>query len=107
MRPVLPVSRRSDEDPRVHLAKVAWENYQFETAMHLYEQALAADPGNILLTIDVARCFGLRRRFAESDRLLDQVLEQAPQMPRLYHVVAETHELLGRHELAAATYLQG
>lgn len=100
-------SRRSDEDPRVNQAKAAWEHYQFDAATRLYEHALAADPSNILLTIDVARCYGLRRRFAESDRLLNQVLQKATEMPRLYHVVAETHELLGRYELAAATYLNG
>jgi tetratricopeptide (TPR) repeat protein len=107
LQPAKSGSRRSDEDPRVNQAKAAWEHYQFEAATRLYEQALAADPTNILLTIDVARCYGLRRRFAESDRLLVQVLQRAMEMPRLYHVVAETHEVLGRYELAAATYLNG
>jgi TolB-like protein/Flp pilus assembly protein TadD len=53
---------------------------KFEEGVREMEQALLLDPRNILISANVARTYHLLRRYPEADRLLNRMLEMAPDM---------------------------
>ena len=60
---------RHKPDVRIDKAQYAWSQRRFEEAIWYYERALARDPHNPVLLVDVARAYALRFRFADAEKL--------------------------------------
>jgi tetratricopeptide (TPR) repeat protein len=80
---------RHKPDINIDKAHVAWGQRRFEEAIAHYERALAADPQNPVLLVDVARAYALRYRYADAETLIERA--QA-----LHHNDADFQEMLGR-----------
>lgn len=82
-------ARRHLPDVRIDRAQDAWAARQFDEAIRLYESALARDPHNAVLLVDVARAYALRYRAADAERLIELA-------ERLYPADAHLQQMLGR-----------
>jgi tetratricopeptide (TPR) repeat protein len=80
---------RHKPDVRIDKAQAAWEQRRFDEAIWYYERALARDPHNAVLLVDVARAYALRFRYADAEKLVN--LAQA-----LYADDAYLQQMLGR-----------
>src|SRR5688572_4248528 len=80
---------RHKPDINIDKAQMAWGQRRFEEAIAHYERALAADPQNPVLLVDVARAYALRYRYSDAEKLIERV--QA-----LHHGDAHLQEMLGR-----------
>ncbi len=82
-------SPRHKPDPDIDRAHVAWGQHRYDLAIHHYERALARDPHNAVLLVDVARAYALRYRFGDAERLIDLA-------KRLYPSDVDLQRMLGR-----------
>jgi tetratricopeptide (TPR) repeat protein len=80
---------RHKPDVRINKAQQLWNQRRFEEAIWYYERALAHDPHNPVLLVDVARAYALRFRYADAEKLV--TLAQT-----LHPDDAQLHEMLGR-----------
>jgi tetratricopeptide (TPR) repeat protein len=76
-------------DVRIDKAQHAWAARRFDEAIRLYESALARNPHNPVLLVDVARAYALRYRAADAERLIELA-------ERLYPADAHLQQMLGR-----------
>ncbi|MBL9162368.1 MAG: sulfotransferase [Planctomycetaceae bacterium] len=82
-------ARRHLPDVRIDRAQDAWAARQFDEAIRLYESALARDPHNAVLLVDVARAYALRYRVDDAERLIELA-------ERLYPADVHLQQMLGR-----------
>jgi tetratricopeptide (TPR) repeat protein len=85
----LPSTPRHQPDVRIDRAQDAWSARRFDEAIRLYESALARDPHNAVLLVDVARAYALRYRAADAERLIELA-------ERLHPADAHLQQMLGR-----------
>jgi tetratricopeptide (TPR) repeat protein len=76
-------------DINIDKAQIAWGQRRYEEAIAHYERALAADPQNPVLLVDVARAYALRYRYSDAEKLIERA--QA-----LHRNDAHLQEMLGR-----------
>lgn len=87
--PALPSTPLHQPDVRIDKAQHAWAARRFDEAIRLYESALARNPHNPVLLVDVARAYALRYRAADAERLIELA-------ERLYPADAHLQQMLGR-----------
>src|SRR5687767_4882005 len=63
---------RHKPDFNIDRAQIAWAEHRYQEATAHYERALARDPENAVLLVDVARCYALRYRYADAQRLIER-----------------------------------
>lgn len=80
---------RHKPDIRIDKAQALWSQRRYDEAIWYYERALARDPHNAVLLVDVARAYALRFRFADAEKLVS--LAQS-----LYSDDAHVQQMLGR-----------
>lgn len=80
---------RHKPDIRIDKAQAAWAQRRYDLAISYYEQALARDPLNSVLLVDVARAYALRFRYADAEQLVARA-------ERLYPSDAPLQAMLGR-----------
>ena len=80
---------RHKPDIRIDKAQAAWAQRRYDLAIAYYEQALARDPLNSVLLVDVARAYALRFRYADAEQLVARA-------ERLYPSDAQLQAMLGR-----------
>lgn len=85
----LPSKLLHQPDVRIDKAQHAWAARRFDEAIRLYESALARNPHNPVLLVDVARAYALRYRAADAERLIELA-------ERLYPADAHLQQMLGR-----------
>jgi tetratricopeptide (TPR) repeat protein len=85
-------------------AHAAWGQRRFDEAIRLYEQALARDPRNPVLLVDVARAYALRFRFADAERLVDLAERLYPDDARLQQMLGRSYMKLQQFDRAIACY---
>jgi tetratricopeptide (TPR) repeat protein len=61
---------RHKPDVRIDKAQLAWQQRRYDEAIWYYERALARDPHNAVLLVDVARAYALRFRYADAEKLI-------------------------------------
>src|SRR6478672_11383855 len=76
-------------DVRINKAQTAWNRGDYEEAIWWYERALARDPHNAVLLVDVARAYALRFRFADAEKLVNLA-------ESLYPDNAQLQQMIGR-----------
>src|SRR6476620_9078364 len=61
---------RHRPDFRVDKAQALWAQHQYDEEIWYYERALAHDPRNPVLLVDMARAYALRFRYADAEKLI-------------------------------------
>lgn len=59
-------------------ARIAWENLEFEKALHLIERAARKDPGNPSLLLNLAQAYVQRYDFAPAERYIEKAVKLSP-----------------------------
>jgi len=58
-------------DFRIDKAQALWAERRYEEAIWYYERALARNPRNPVLLVDMARAYALRYRYADAEKLIN------------------------------------
>src|SRR5688500_15828156 len=99
--PALP---RHKPDVRIDKAQNLWEQRRFDEAIWYYERALARDPQNPVLLVDVARAYALRFRYADAEKLVNLAQALHPDDARLQQMLGRSYTLIQRFDQAIACY---
>ena len=91
-------------DVRIDKAQIAWDQRRFDEAIWYYERALARDPQNPILLVDVARAYALRYRFADAERLVNLAQSLYPDDARLQSMLGRSFVQLQQFDRAIACY---
>jgi tetratricopeptide (TPR) repeat protein len=99
--PALP---RHKPDVRIDKAQRAWDERRFDEAIWYYERALARDPQNPVLLVDVARAYALRYRYADSEKLVDLAQSLHPDDAHLQQMLGRSFVRIQQFDRAIACY---
>jgi tetratricopeptide (TPR) repeat protein len=102
-RPALP---RHKPDVRIDKAQNAWQARRYDEAIWYYERALARDPNNAVLLVDVARAYGLRFRFADAGKLVDRACALHPNDAHLQLMLGRSYVMLKQFDRGIDCYLR-
>src|SRR4051812_48136693 len=97
-------SLRHAPDVRIDKAQALWQQQQYEEAIWYYERALARDPHNAVLLVDVARAYALRYRFADAEKLVDLASTLYPNDARLQQLLGESYTQIQQFDRAITCY---
>ncbi len=91
-------------DVRVEKAQKAWEQHRYDEAIWYYERALARDPHNPTLLVDVARAYALRYRFADAEKLVDLANSLHPNDAHLQQMLGHSYVQIQQFDRAIACF---
>ena len=95
---------RHNLDVRIDKAQALWNERRYDEAIWYYERALARDPHNPVLLVDVARVYALRFRFADADRLVRLAETLYPDDAHLQQMLGRSFTMLGQFDQAIACF---
>ncbi len=95
---------RHQPDVRIDKAQALWDRARFEEAIWYYERALARDPHNPVLLVDVARAYALRFRYADAEKLVDLAQSLYPDDAHLQQMLGRSYERIQQFDRAIACY---
>lgn len=95
---------RHQPDVRIDRAQDAWTARQFDEAIRLYESALARDPQNPVLLVDVARAYALRYRAADAEKLVELAERLYPGDAHLQLMLGRSYVMLQHYDRAIACF---
>lgn len=95
---------RHKPDVRIDKAQLAWEQRRFDEAIRYYESALARDPRNPVLLVDVARAYALRFRYEEAEKLVTLAESLHPANAHLQQMLGRSYLMLQQFDRAIACY---
>ena len=81
-----------------------WRQQKFDDAIWHYERALARNPQNAILLVDVARAYALRYRYEDAEKLVDQACVLYPDNARLQCLLGESYVQIQQFDRAIACY---
>ncbi len=90
----------SSEAPAA-LARVMRREGNWNQSIAYFERAVALDPRNVALLVDVAETYGLVRQFSAALKLYDRVLDISPNDPNVMTVKASIYQAQGNLQGAA------
>ena len=99
-----PVAATHAPDPRVVKAQAYWNHGRYDEAIWYYEQALARDPHNPELLVDVARAYALRYRYADAERLVKLAESLYPDDANLQQMLGRSYVMLKQFDRAIGCY---
>lgn len=91
-------------DVRIDRAQDAWAARRFDEAIRLYESALARDPHNAVLLVDVARAYALRYRAADAERVIELAERLYPDDAHLLQMLGRSYVQLQQFDRAIACF---
>jgi tetratricopeptide (TPR) repeat protein len=95
---------RHKPDVRIDKAQNLWEQRRFDEAIWYYERALARDPHNAVLLVDVARAYALRYRYADSEKLVNLTQSLHSNDPHLQQMLGRSFVRIQQFDRAIACY---
>src|SRR5688572_7444693 len=95
---------RHKPDVRIDKAQNLWEQRRFDEAIWYYERALARDPHNPVLLVDVARAYALRYRYADSEKLVNLTQSLHSNDPHLQQMLGRSFVRIQQFDRAIACY---
>ena len=95
---------RHKPDVRIDKAQIAWEQRRYDEAIWYYERALARDPNNPVLLVDVARAYALRFRYADAEKLVNLAQSLYPNDAHLQQMLGRSYVQLQQFDRAIACY---
>ena len=87
-------------DARIDKAQVLWREERFEEAIWFYERALARNPHNPVLLVDVARAYALRYRFADAEKLVSLANSLHPDNADLQRMLGNSYQQIQHYDRA-------
>jgi tetratricopeptide (TPR) repeat protein len=102
--PTDPALSRHKPDVRIDKAQHAWQQRRFDEAIWYYERALARDPHNPVLLVDVARAYALRYRYADSEKLVELAQSLHPNDAYLQQMLGRSFVRIQQFDRAIACY---
>jgi tetratricopeptide (TPR) repeat protein len=99
-----PVAHRRKPDVRINKAQSAWEARRYDEAIWYYERALARDPHNAVLLVDVARAYALRFRYADAEKLINLAQSLHPDDMHLQQMLGRSYVQLQQFDRAIACF---
>jgi tetratricopeptide (TPR) repeat protein len=97
---------RHEPDVRIDKAQHAWEQRRFDEAIWYYERALARDPHNPVLLVDVARAYALRYRYSDAEKLVELAQSLHPNDAYLQLMLGRSYVRIQQFDRAIACYRQ-
>lgn len=95
---------RNTPDIRINKAQDAWNRGYYEEAIWCYERALARDPHNPVLLVDVARSYALRFRYADAEKLVNLAESLYPENAQLQEMLGRSYLMIQRFDRAITCY---
>jgi tetratricopeptide (TPR) repeat protein len=95
---------RHKPDINIDRAQIAWEERRYEDAIRHYESALARDPQNPVLLVDVARTYALRYRYADAQQLIERAQALHPDDAHLHEMLGRSYVQIQQFDRAIACY---
>lgn len=89
-------------DVRIDKAQVLWSERRFDEAIWYYERALARDPHNAVLLVDVARAYALRYRYADAEKLINLAEALHAEDAQLQQMLGRSYMMLQQFDRAIA-----
>lgn len=87
-------------DVRVQKAQLAWDQRRYDEAIWYYERALARDPHNPILLVDLARAYALRYRFTDAEKLVDLANTLHPNDAKLQLMLGNSYKQIQQFDRA-------
>ncbi|MBN1852541.1 MAG: sulfotransferase [Pirellulales bacterium] len=97
-------THRHKPDFRINKAQAAWKARRYDDAIWYYERALARDPNNAILLVDVARAYGLRFRPTDAEKLINKAFALYPDDVHLLQMLGRSYEMLKQFDRAIDCY---
>lgn len=97
-------THRRKPDVRINKAQSAWEARRYDEAIWYYERALAREPHNAVLLIDVARAYALRFRYADAEKLVNRAQSLYPDDADLQQMLGRSYVQLQQYDRAIACF---
>lgn len=91
-------------DARIDKAQMAWDQRRYDEAIWYYERALARDPHNPVLLVDLARAYALRYRFADAEKLVDLANSLHPDDARLQQMLGHSYVKIQQFDRATRCF---
>jgi tetratricopeptide (TPR) repeat protein len=91
-------------DFRIRRAQAAWQQRRYNEAIWFYERALARDPHNAVLLVDVARAYVLRFRYADAEKLIELAETLYPDDAHLQEMLGRSYAMTRRFDRSIACY---
>lgn len=101
-----PENTRGSGEVRVGEAQKAWSEGRFDDAIWLYERALARQPTNAVLLVDLARAYGLRFRHADAEVIVDRACRLHPKNANLQRMLGRSYVRLQQFDRAISCFCQ-
>lgn len=95
---------RHQPDVRIDKAQTLWEQRRYDEAIWYYERALARDPHNPVLLVDVARAYALRFRYDDAERLVCLAETLYPRDAHLQQMLGRSYVQIQQFDRAIACY---
>jgi len=95
---------RHKPDINIDRAQVAWEERRYEEAIRHYEAALARDPQNPILLVDVARTYALRYRYSDAEQIIERAQALHPGDAHLHEMLGRSYVQIQQFDRAIACY---
>lgn len=97
---------RHKPDVRIDKAQALWAERRYDEAIWFYERALARDPHNPVLLVDVARAYALRYRYADAEKLIQLAETLYPDDAELQQMLGRSYVMLQQFDRAIACFRQ-
>ena len=91
-------------DVRIDKARALWREQKFEEAIWYYERALARNPLNPVLLVNVARAYAMRYRFADAEKLVNQASSLYPDDAKLQMMLGESYAQIQQFDRSIVCY---
>jgi tetratricopeptide (TPR) repeat protein len=102
--PMSGAATRHKPDVRINKAQALWSQRRFDEAIWYYERALARDPHNAVLLVDVARAYALRFRYADAEKLVNLAQSLYPNDAHLQQMLGRSYVQIQQFDRAIACY---
>ena len=95
---------RHKPDHRIDKAQRLWKELNYDEAIWHYERALARDPHNPILLVDVSRAYALRYRFADAQKLVDLANALHPGDGHLQQMLGNSYLQIQQYDKSIACF---
>jgi tetratricopeptide (TPR) repeat protein len=99
-----PAAPRHKPDVRIDKAQRLWNQRRYDEAIWYYERALARDPHNPVLLVDVARAYALRYRYADAEKLVALAQSLHPDDAHLQQMLGRSYVQIQQFDRAILCY---
>ncbi len=90
--------------PELRQARALWQMNRFDEALSLFESAVRKYPQNLVALVDASRALGARFEITRAEALLDRLISQAANNPKLLLLAGQSYRMIFRPDKAIACF---